>query len=110
VTRDQHKAIIAFIHAVTGGEQPPMDVEADAIIRALFVRNPDAAYRVTMLAMSLVASAEAQRPADLRRHKGWFSTLFEKRSSDPHRPNERGPNERGPNERGPNHRREPIVS
>jgi hypothetical protein len=95
VTRDQHKAIIAFIHAITGGEQPPMDVEADAIIRALFVRNPDAAYRVTMLAMSLLASAEAQRPPDLRRHKGWFSTLFEKRSSDHH---------------GPNERREPIVS
>jgi hypothetical protein len=95
VTRDQHKAIIAFINAVTGGEQPPMDVEADAIIRALFVRNPDAAYRVTVLAMSLLASAEAQRPPDLPRHKGWFSTLFDKRSGESH---------------GPDDRREPAVS
>jgi hypothetical protein len=95
VTRDQHKAIIAFISAITGGEQPPMDVEADAIIRALFVRNPDAAYRVTMLAMSLVASAETQRPPDLPRHKGWFSTLFDKRSGE---------------SQGPNDRREPVVS
>ena len=30
-----------------------MDLEADAIIRALFVRNPDAAYRITVLAMQL---------------------------------------------------------
>jgi hypothetical protein len=95
VTRDQHKEIIAFISAVTSGEQPPMDVEADAIIRALFVRNPDAAYRVTMLAMSLVASAEARRPPDLPRHKGWFSILFDKRSGD---------------HEGPNERREPVVS
>ncbi len=60
-----------------------MDVEADAIIRALFVRNPDAAYRVTMLAMSLLATAEAPRPQDLPRHKSWFSTLFDKRSGEP---------------------------
>ena len=72
-----------------------MDVEADAIIRALFVRNPDAAYRVTMLAMSLLETAEAQRPQDLPRHRGWFSTLFDKRSGGPH---------------GPNEGREPVVS
>ncbi|HEY1856386.1 hypothetical protein [Acidocella sp.] len=89
MTRDQHREIIAFIQAITGGDQPSMDVEADAIIRALFVRNPDAAYRVTMLAMSLLANAEAQRPQDLPRHKGWFSTLFDKRSGEPPGPNER---------------------
>ncbi len=72
-----------------------MDVEADAIIRALFVRNPDAAYRVTMLAMSLLASAETQRAPDLPRHKGWFSTLFDKRSGE---------------HPGPNERREPVAS
>lgn len=53
-----------------------MDVEADAIIRALFVRNPDAAYRVTMLAMSLSAQIEAA--AEAQRHKSWLTNLFEK--------------------------------
>lgn len=38
----------------------PLDVEADAIIRAYFVRNPDAAYRVTMLAMELARCRQAQ--------------------------------------------------
>jgi hypothetical protein len=72
-----------------------MDVEADAIIRALFVRNPDAAYRVTMLAMSLLANSEPQRPQNLPRHRGWFSTLFDKRSGASHAPSER---------------REPVIS
>jgi hypothetical protein len=89
VTRDQHREIIAFIQAVTGGDQPSMDVEADAIIRALFVRNPDAAYRVTMLAMSLLANTAAQRPQGGPRHKGWFSTLFDKRSGEAHESRER---------------------
>ncbi len=57
-----------------------MDVEADAIIRALFVRNPDAAYRVTMLAMSLAARSATPQPPDLPRHRGWLSALFDKRS------------------------------
>jgi len=40
-----------------------MDVEADAIIRALFVRNPEAAYRITMLAM-VQAETLAERRGD----------------------------------------------
>lgn len=61
-----------------------MDVEADAIIRALFKRNPDAAYRVTMLAMSL-AGAQAQgehAPVEYDpapRGRGWLAGLFERR-------------------------------
>ena len=76
MTHDEHRAILAFIEHNVGGIQPPMDVEADAIIRALFVRNPDAAYRVTMLAMSLAPVPEAagcEKP-----HRGWFAGLLER--------------------------------
>lgn len=62
------------------GAQSPMDIEADAIIRALFVRNPDAAYRITMLAMlqqSELMALRARPPLQARR--GWLSGLFEKR-------------------------------
>jgi hypothetical protein len=69
-------AILAFFERTLGRAQPPMDIEADAIIRALFVRNPDAAYRVTMAAMALqVVETPPERP----RHKRWLSALFERR-------------------------------
>lgn len=55
MNRDEQKQIIDLIgravKRVQEGSDEPMDVEADAIIRALFVRNPEAAYRVTMLAL-----------------------------------------------------------
>ncbi len=55
MTRDEQKQIIEFIERAMGAgfdvANATIDIEADAIIRALFVRNPDAAYRVTMLAM-----------------------------------------------------------
>ena len=53
MTPHEQKSIIEFIQSIVTADQPPMDYEADAIIRALFVRNPDAAYRVTVLAMTL---------------------------------------------------------
>jgi hypothetical protein len=56
-----------------------MDVEADAIIRALFVRNPDAAYRMTILAMSMLLPPRIEEPVEAVRPKGWLSGLFEKR-------------------------------
>ncbi|MDE8348213.1 MAG: hypothetical protein POG74_01835 [Acidocella sp.] len=55
MNRDEHKQIINFIEIAVAGsgvDSGPVDIEADAIIRALFVRNPDAAYRVTMLAIN----------------------------------------------------------
>jgi hypothetical protein len=79
VTHAEHLAIIAFIEHAVGGDQPPMDVEADAIIRALFVRNPDAAYRMTVLAMSRSEPPPAEAQAEPPRPKGWLSGLFEKR-------------------------------
>jgi hypothetical protein len=55
MTREEQRQITEFVErAVTSSPAsplPPLDVEADAIIRALFVRNPDAAYRMTMLAI-----------------------------------------------------------
>jgi len=67
MNRDEQKQILGFIErAVTGSPgspPPPMDLEADAIIRALFVRNPEAAYRVTTLAMAMERELEALRAA-----------------------------------------------
>jgi len=85
VTRDEHKAILAFIDYAMGGDQSPMDLEADAIIRAIFKRNPDAAYRMTMLAMASAETQAAPKPMDAPRHKGWLSAWFEKRHSLPDR-------------------------
>lgn len=79
VTREEHTAIIEFIGRAVGGEQPQMDVEADAIIRALFKRNPDAAYRVTMLAMAMEAPSGGVKPVARTRYKGWLATLFDRR-------------------------------
>jgi hypothetical protein len=79
VTREQHKAILAFFDDVAGGAQPPMDVEADAIIRAMFVRNPDAAYRITMLAMALSQPPAAAPAAAQPARRSWLSGLFERR-------------------------------
>jgi hypothetical protein len=82
VTREEHKAIIEFIERTVNGVQPPMDVEADAIIRALFKRNPDAAYRITMLAMSLTGRPPSAQPVEMPRHKGWLGGLFDNRRED----------------------------
>jgi len=83
VTRDEQKSIIVFIERAVGGAQSPMDVEADAIIRALFVRNPDAAYRMTMLAMAqqreLAAREAMTAQAPVRR--GWLSGLIDRRGT-----------------------------
>jgi hypothetical protein len=59
VTRDQHLAILEFLDGTLSADPAPLDVEADAIIRAYFKRHPDAAYRLTMRAM-------AERPAAAR--------------------------------------------
>jgi hypothetical protein len=65
VTREEHKDILEFIGQAVNDAPGPLDVEADAIIRAQFVRNPDAAYRVTMLALEMAKcrQAQARRPA-----------------------------------------------
>ena len=88
VTRDEHRSIIAFIDGAARQHDEvtpePMDVEADAIIRALFVRNPDAAYRITKLAMaqqealSVLRAELAQAQADAARP--WWTRIRRKYS------------------------------
>jgi hypothetical protein len=56
-----------------------MDIEADAIIRALFARNPDAAYRITMLAMALSDAQAKLQSARANGNKGWLAGLFGKK-------------------------------
>jgi hypothetical protein len=84
VTRDEHRSIIALIDEAVHSDNAaaPMDFEADAIIRALFVRNPEAAYRVTMLAMAQ-RDALAAVKADLaiataETEKHWLLRLLKK--------------------------------
>jgi hypothetical protein len=86
LTREEQKTITEFlhraVHGAQGGALPPMDIEADAIIRALFVRNPEAAYRITMLAIGQARELDA-RHAELaethsRMSESWFCRLFRK--------------------------------
>jgi hypothetical protein len=64
MTRDQQKSITEFVVRTAHCCESELDVEADAIIRALFVRNPDAAYRMTMLAMAQEQELSARRELD----------------------------------------------
>lgn len=82
VTYDEHMSILAFLSGLMGSPQEPVDVEADAIIRAFFKRNPDAAYYVTKLAMTLAAQPEpVELPPPPPRHRNWLSCLLERRDS-----------------------------
>jgi hypothetical protein len=75
-------SILAFLGRLMGGQQESVDVEADAIIRAFFKLNPDAAYRVTKLAMALAAQPEQMAaPAAPQKPRNWFSALLERRDN-----------------------------
>jgi hypothetical protein len=75
-------SILAFLGRLMGGAQDVVDVEADAIIRAFFKLNPDAAYHVTKLAMSLAAQTEQVAvPAAPPKPRNWFSALLERRDN-----------------------------
>ncbi len=87
MTREEHKSIIEFVEAAVrvDNDEPAarFDVEADAIIRALFVRKPDAAYRITMLAMAqqkeLAQLLAERREAKAKFRSGWLAWLLNKR-------------------------------
>lgn len=84
VTHEEHMSILDFLGRLMGGPQEAVDIEADAIIRAFFKRNPDAAYRVTKLAMSLAADPEPRvvQPAPAPpKSRNWFSALLERRDN-----------------------------
>jgi hypothetical protein len=73
-------AIIGFLDSTLSGDLAPLDVEADAIIRAYLKRHPDAAYHLTMRAMSaVVTAAPAAEAAAPREQKSWLSGIFERR-------------------------------
>ena len=86
MTREQQKSITGFIEQVVKPEsnahEAPLDVEADAIIRALFVRNPEAAYRITLLAMAQdeeLKGIKAELAAQRNSFRGnWLSRLLKK--------------------------------
>ena len=82
MTHEEHMSILAFLGRLMGGEHESVDVEADAIIRAFFKRNPDAAYHVTKLAMQL---AERDEPSPVEpvqpKHRNWFAALLERRDN-----------------------------
>ncbi len=89
MTRDEQKSITGFIeHAVNPDSRPekaPLDVEADAIIRALFVRNPEAAYRITLLAMAQAEELTGMKEklaAERKSFRGnWLSRLLKKQDT-----------------------------
>lgn len=82
VTHEEHMSILAFLGRLMGGTREEVDVEADAIIRAFFKRNPDAAYHVTKLAMALTVQAEhvTVQPSPPK-SRNWFAALLERRDN-----------------------------
>ena len=81
MTREEHMDILAFFDRVMSSADATVDVEADAIIRALFKRNPDAAYHMTKLAMALAARpapapVPAPAPQPARKSRQWFVSLL----------------------------------
>ncbi len=75
MTLHEHKRILAFLDLVLNGEHSPLDIEADAVIRAYFKRHPDTAYRLTMMAMSLLQTAEPDMQ-DKPKRRGWLPALL----------------------------------
>ncbi|MGP8025865.1 MAG: hypothetical protein ACLPJJ_04005 [Acidocella sp.] len=81
MTREEHMEILAFFDRVMSSADATVDVEADAIIRALLKRNPDAAYHVTKLAMALSARpapvpVPPSAPQPARKSRQWFAALL----------------------------------
>lgn len=75
----EHKAILAFLdHMLREAAEEPLDVEADAIIRAYFKRNPEAAYRITRFAMNTVPLSVVAAPQAPPRRRRWLP-LFKDR-------------------------------
>ncbi|MGE4481381.1 hypothetical protein [Acidocella sp.] len=76
MTLQEHKTILAFLEHVAGSAQEPLDVEADAIIRAYFKRNPDAAYRMTKFAMALAMPVQAGKADEQEpKRRRWLPVL-----------------------------------
>lgn len=73
VDLQEHQSILSFLdNALHESVVEPLDLEADAIIRAYFKRNPEAAYRITKLAMKTGKLAAAEPPAPIVQRRRWF--------------------------------------
>lgn len=69
----EHKAILTFLDKMLrDAAEEPLDLEADAIIRAYFKRNPEAAYRITKLAMGMMQLAVTPLPKPTARRRRWL--------------------------------------
>lgn len=69
----EHKAILNFLdHMLRDAAEEPLDLEADAIIRAYFKRNPEAAYRITKLAMSMMPLVVTKIPDATIQRRRWL--------------------------------------
>ncbi len=78
MTRQEHKSILAFLDDVLKGAHGALDLEADAIIRAYLKRNPDAGYRLTMMAMELARAQQMKAQARPKRPR-WLPMLLRSR-------------------------------
>jgi hypothetical protein len=80
MTRDEQALITEFVTRVANGDpgqpQLPIDPEADAIIRALFVRNPAAAYRMTLLSIAQMRALQAAQAELAAPRPGFWQRLF----------------------------------
>lgn len=75
-------SILAFLDRAMAAGQVPIDIEADAIIRAYFKRHPDAALHVTKLAMALTAQpVPVVRQVTPAKARNWLAALVEKRGN-----------------------------
>lgn len=75
----EHKAILTFLDTtLRNAAAEELDLEADAIIRAYFKRHPEAAYRVTKLAMKQADSSDPTpgAPAENAPPRSWVRLLF----------------------------------
>lgn len=78
----EHQTILAFLDKVLrDAATEPFDLEADAIIRAYFKRNPEAAYRITLMAMQMVPQGQDMMPAKTK-SQGWRWPRFSLRRQD----------------------------
>lgn len=69
----EHKSILAFLdHMLREAAEEPLDLEADAIIRAYFKRNPEAAYWITKYAMTLAHLSVVESAEIEPRRRRWL--------------------------------------
>lgn len=78
----QHRAILAFLDKMLhDAAVDPLDLEADAIIRAYFKRHPETAYRITFMAMQQALQSQSNARGKTK-SQGWRWPLVLLRGQD----------------------------